>query len=60
MKKTGGVGGRRMGAERLRRREGSTLNSNPISILSAEGCLIICALRNLVSTDIEIFKQFIK
>ena len=60
MKKTGGVGERWMGAEHLRRREGSALNSNPISILSAGDCLIICALRNLVSTDIEIFKQFIK
>ena len=30
MKKTGGVGERRMGAERLRRREGSALNSNSI------------------------------
>ena len=56
MKKTGGVGEKRMGAEHLRRREGSALNSNSILNLSAGGCLIICALRNLVSTDIEIFK----
>ena len=55
MKKTGGVGERRMGAERLRRREGSALNSNSISILFPGGYLIICALHDLVSTDIEIF-----